>query len=308
MLGSAFRAGRSPTLLGEYSNLLGAAVLRHRAHWAEQMSRIEAEQANKLKSEFIANISHELRTPLNSIIGFSALLEEAPKRGLAMAQVVEYSGLINQAAGHLLAIINDILEVSKIQSGKFSIDLRDVRIADLLEASLAFFTLAAKEAEVGLERTIAADIAIVSGDEVRLKQCFTNLISNAIKFTPRGGRVQVTAGSSPQGGAIISVRDTGIGMTRAETKVALTPFGQVDGGRARAREGTGLGLPIAKALIEMHGGTFEIDSAKGIGTEVTVSLPPIAVGQYDANNGPGTPENGVVSDPESQIIVRTKTA
>lgn len=274
MLESAFRSRRMPTLLGEYSTLLGEAVLRNRAHWAEQMARIEAERASKIKSEFIANVSHELRTPLNSIIGFSALLQEADKRQLKLGQVIEYAGMINEAAEHLLAIINDILEMSKIQSGRFSIELEDVNVTRILQRSLPLLALAAQEAGVELHASLDENIEPIRGDEVRLRQCFLNLISNAIKFTPHGGKVSVSAERAPDGGAHIAVRDNGIGMTPHEVEVALMPFGQVDGSRSRSREGTGLGLPIAKALIELHGGTFRVSSAKGEGTEIQVTLPP----------------------------------
>jgi two-component system, cell cycle sensor histidine kinase PleC len=273
MLNGAFGNSKSNSLMGEYASLLGDAVLRHRARIAEQSARIEAELASKVKSEFIANMSHELRTPLNTVIGFSKLLTEHERRKLPDADIVEYAGLINDAAGHLLSVINDILDISKIQSGKYTLDSREVSVDEIVQASINSFRLMASEADVNITTSMAVDLPLARGDGVKLRQIFTNIISNAIKFTPRGGQVKIEGMRAPGGGIGVLVRDTGVGMTAEEISVALTPFGQVDGGRARWREGTGLGLPIAKALIELHGGRIEIHSQKGAGTEVAIYLP-----------------------------------
>ena len=276
MLGQAFGPNRSTSLLSEYSNLLGDAILRHRAKIAEKSARVEAELANKLKSEFIANMSHELRTPLNTIIGFSRLIGEHDKRLLSKDNISEYSGLIQEAAKHLLAIINDILEISKIQAGKFTLDMHDLHVDEVLGSSLAFFKVAADDAGVTLIQDISHELPEIKGDPVKLKQIVMNLLSNAIKFTPEGGRVTLRATGDRDGQVRVSVRDTGVGMTDEEMTIAMLPFGQVDGGRSRMCEGTGLGLPIAKALVELHGGSLSIKSIKGEGTEVTLLLPPAA--------------------------------
>jgi len=274
MLGQAFGSNRSTSLLSEYSNLLGDAILRHRAKIAEKSARVEAELANKLKSEFIANMSHELRTPLNTIIGFSRLIGEHEKRQLSKENISEYSGLIQEAAKHLLAIINDILEISKIQAGKFTLDLHDLHVDEVLGSSVAFFKVAAEDAGVTLIQDTSHELPPIKGDPVKLKQIIMNLLSNAIKFTPEGGRVTLRAITDGHGQVRVSVRDSGVGMTEEEIMIAMLPFGQVDGGRSRMREGTGLGLPIAKALVELHGGSLGIKSVKGEGTEVTLLLPP----------------------------------
>ena len=274
MLGQAFSQNRSTSLLSEYSNLLGDAILRHRAKIAEKSARVEAELANKLKSEFIANMSHELRTPLNTIIGFSRLIGEHEKRALTNESIAEYSGLIQEAAKHLLAIINDILEISKIQAGKFTLDMHELHADEVLGSCLSFFKVAALDAKVTLIQDISHDLPVIKGDPVKLKQIVMNLLSNAIKFTPEAGRVTLRAVAGRDGQVRISVRDTGVGMTEEDMLVAMLPFGQVDGGRSRMREGTGLGLPIAKALVELHGGSLSIKSVKGEGTEVTLLLPP----------------------------------
>ena len=273
MLNGAFGNSKSNSLMSEYASLLGDAVLRHRARIAEQSARIEAELASKVKSEFIANMSHELRTPLNTVIGFSKLLTEHERRKLPDADIVEYAGLINDAAGHLLSVINDILDISKIQSGKYTLDSREVNVEEIVQACINSFRLMASEADVQIVMSMALDLPLARGDGVKLRQVFTNIISNAIKFTPRGGQVKIEGMRAPGGGIGVLVRDTGVGMSAEEISVALTPFGQVDGGRARWREGTGLGLPIAKALVELHGGRIEIRSQKGAGTEVAIYLP-----------------------------------
>lgn len=272
MLGNGNSQGRSSSLLNEYSSLLGDAVLRHRTKVAERTARLEAEFSNKVKSEFIANMSHELRTPLNSMIGFSKLMAEHGQRPLKSDEIVQYSSLIHDAAKHLLAIINDILEMSKIQSGKYRLDSRDLNLDDVLSSCIASFKIMASDAGVVLQHKIPPRLPVIQGDSVKLRQIFTNLISNAIKFTPKGGTVSVEAAAADRM-LTVSVRDSGIGMTPDEVQVALTPFGQVDGSRSRLREGTGLGLPIAKALVELHDGKMEVRSEKDKGTFVLVKLP-----------------------------------
>jgi two-component system, cell cycle sensor histidine kinase PleC len=273
MLNASASPATGISLMGEYAALVADAVLRQRAREAEHAARIEADLASKVKSEFIANMSHELRTPLNTVIGFAKLISEHEQRRLPEGKIVEYAELIHDAATHLLAVINDILDISKMQSGKYTLDSREVQLQDILDASLAGFRQSAIDLGVSIEACCGRDVPTVRGDPAKLQRAFSNLISNAIKFTPPGGSVQIGTSALPDGGAAVSIRDTGVGMSKEEIAVALTPFGQVDGGHSRWREGAGLGLPIAKALVQLHGGRLEVRSAKSLGTEVVVTLP-----------------------------------
>jgi len=257
----------------EYASLLSDAVLRHRAHVAEHSARIETELASKVKSEFIANMSHELKTPLNTVLGFSKLLTQHQDRRLQDKEIVEYATLIHDAAGHLLSVINDILDISKLQSGKYVIDNREIDVEGILNDSIDAFRRQTKASNITFDTAIAADLPLIRGDSAKLKQIFTNVLSNAVKFTPTGGTVAVAASRAEDQGVVVTIRDTGIGMSADEIAVALMPFGQVDGGRSRWREGAGLGLPIAKALIELHGGNLELHSQKNEGTEIVIALP-----------------------------------
>ena len=274
MFSGAIGAGKSNSLMGEYALRLGEAVLRNRTREAEQSASIEVQLANKVKSEFIANMSHELRTPLNTIMGFSKLLGEHGRRQLTDQDIVDYARLIHDAAGHLLAVINDILDISKIQSGKYALDAREISLDEVLCACVASYRGVAETAGLNLHHRQEDSLPAIRGDAQRLKQAFDNLIGNAVRFTRPGGSIVVEARTLADGGAEVRVRDTGVGMDEEEIRVALTPFGQVDGGRSRWREGTGLGLPIANALIELHAGELRIESRKLEGTEVIVSLPP----------------------------------
>lgn len=274
MLGGPIGAGKTNSLMSEYSLKLGESVLRSRTRLAEKAARIEAEIANRIKSEFISNMSHELRTPLNTVIGFSKLLAEHDRRPIANEEIVEYARLIHDASCNLLSIINDILDISKLQSGHYRLDAVDINLDEILEAVAASSRMFANEAGVSLSLDFGSSAMVVKGDPTKLRQVFANLIGNAIKFTGAGGRVTIKCESERDGAVSVTVSDNGVGMDAGEIAVALSPFGQVDGARTRWREGTGLGLPIAKALIELHGGSLKIASEKSVGTQVVIKLPP----------------------------------
>jgi two-component system cell cycle sensor histidine kinase PleC len=274
-----------------YASLISDAVLRQRTRTAERRARLDADLAHRVKSEFIANMSHELRTPLNTVLGFSKLLKAHAERKLTDAEIVQHASLIHHAADRLLAVINDILDISKMRSGTYALDAFEVDIAAVLRDCVELARATAAEAGVTLDLRLAYSLPLVRGDDAKLGQIVTNVLSNAVKFTPRGGNVGIEAREQGDGGVTIAVRDTGIGMTADEIDVALEPFGQVDGARARWREGAGLGLPIAKSLVELHGGELLVASVKGQGTVVTVTLPPAhrvsPIGGRDAVFGRG---------------------
>jgi signal transduction histidine kinase len=236
-------------------------------------ARGEAESASRAKSEFLANMSHELRTPLNSIIGFSELMENEIKGPIG---VPEYQGYISDmlfSARHLLAVINDILDVSRIEAGKLELVEDDFSIEEIVNRTFILVKQRANEANVSLETDIEDGLPTVRADERLTKQCLVNLITNAIKFTPEGGRVIVRVGCDPGGSLAIAVVDTGIGIAKENIDLVLTPFGQVASSLGRNQEGTGLGLPLTKSLIEAHGGCLTIESTPGSGTTVTLIFP-----------------------------------
>ena len=233
----------------------------------------QAELSNRAKSEFIANMSHELRTPLNAIIGFSDIIKAESMGPVGTPVYREYAGDINDAGTHLLAIINDILDLSKVESGADELHSEDTDVADLARSVTRLLSGRAEQSGVIVSTSAATDLPPLFGDRRKLKQILANMLSNAIKFTERGGRVELRVWCVEQRDFFLQVSDTGIGMAPEDIPVALAQFGQVDSRLARQHEGTGLGLPLSKALVELHGGTFELNSELGVGTTVTVFLP-----------------------------------
>ncbi len=260
--------GAAGSLLSQYSLHLGDTLLRHRAELAERASRVEAEFASQVKTKFIANISHELRTPLNSILGFSKMLIGTGTNPLEPKQITEYAGFILGSAEGLLAVVNDVITISKLQSGKFELTMDLVDLDELLPHCAACATDRAEDSPPRLVTRIDETLPAIVADAERLKDVVIKLLSNALKFTPGQGAVALTAKLGPQGKVMICISDNGAGMSAQEISVALTEFGQVDNRLDRQHEGTGLGLPIAKTLTERQGGEFLIRSEKGKGTDV----------------------------------------
>jgi signal transduction histidine kinase len=228
-------------------------------------------QASKAKSDFFVGMSHELRTPLNAIMVFSELIRDAAD-GPLDAAYREYGGDINESGRHLQNIINDILDISKIEGGR--LELRDeiVSIGETAEACRRIVAAMADVAGVSLSIEVPGSLPLIRLDRMRFQQILLNLMSNAVKFTPTGGRVSLSATIGAEG-AVVTVEDTGIGMKAEDIPIALEPFRQIDGALSRRFDGTGLGLPLAKALVELHGGRLEIRSAPAAGTMVRILLP-----------------------------------
>jgi PAS domain S-box-containing protein len=247
------------------------ATARRHIEQELRAARDLAESANRAKSQFLANMSHELRTPLNAIIGFSEVISSA-LFGPLDSRYRDYAQDIHGSGHHLLRIINDLLDLSKIEAGRFELQNSPVSIAASFETCRRMVSDRAAAASIALDFR-PTDLK-VSADELRLEQVLLNLVSNAVKFTPDGGRVVVSATLTRSGEVMISVADSGIGMAPEDIPRALQPFGQIDNSLARPHGGTGLGLPLAQRLVELHGGTMTLDSQLGRGTTVTVVLPP----------------------------------
>jgi PAS domain S-box-containing protein len=233
-----------------------------------------AEIANRAKTTFLANMSHELRTPLNAIIGFAELLSLQLNGPLGHERYLGYARDIGASGEHLLKVINDILDLTRIEAGGMEIHDEPIRCVDLIHSSLRFIRDQATRAGLAIAIESAADLPRLRGDPRKLRQVLINLLSNAVKFTPRGGRIRVEAARAADGGLLLRVTDTGIGMAADDIEKALTPFKQIDSSLARKYEGAGLGLPLAKNLVELHGGMLEVASKLGQGTVVTCGFPP----------------------------------
>lgn len=277
-MGYAVRQKRQ-SLLSNYSADLGQLVSRRRAETALRAAALESALASRAKSEFLANMSHELRTPLNAIIGFGELIEHLKPEKSSAGKPREYAGYISTAGRHLLDVINDILNLSHVESGNFKLNFTPLDLKPIIESSVLLAQSRAREKRQAIEIAVQDNLRPVMADELRLKQILINLISNASKFTGEGGRICVTAAMEEPGMISIGVEDNGIGMTPQEVERAVQPFTQIHAASSRREEGTGLGLPIAKALVLRHGGEFMIESEPNKGTTVTFNLPAVVRGE-----------------------------
>ena len=233
-----------------------------------------AEMASRAKTEFLANMSHELRTPLNAIIGFAEVMHMELLGPIGNQQYHGYVGDIHDSARHLLGLINDILDVAKIEAGRVELSESTVDVKGIFDAVARLIRERALRAEVRLEMAVAPNLPPLLADERKLKQILINLLSNSVKFTPAGGAIRLVAKPDPAtGDLVITVADTGIGIAVVDVDRVMEPFGQVDNVINRKHRGTGLGLPLTKGLVELHGGSFNLESTPGAGTTVTIRIP-----------------------------------
>ena len=274
-------------LLDRYSRQLGLLVNRRQTELGLRIARQEAERAadqaryamltaeaaNRAKSQFLANMSHELRTPLNAIIGFAEVIADKLVEESKTDKIREYAGDIHSSGKHLLNVINDILDIARIEAG--SLDLREewVAVRSLLAMPLDVCRSRIVENSLSLVVDLPTDLPDMYCDARLVRQILINLISNAAKFTQKGGDITVSFGREQDQGLRISIADTGIGIAPEDIHNALAPFRQVDNELGRRYDGTGLGLPLSKAFVELHGGSFALESEPGKGTTVTIRFP-----------------------------------
>jgi signal transduction histidine kinase len=238
-----------------------------------EQARIQAEFANRAKSEFLANMSHELRTPLNAIIGFSEAISSELLGPVVDRKQLEYIKDIHGSGLLLLSIINDVLDMSKIEAGKLELEVERISVKSIIAEGMRLVGEQARSRKLHLAAKLAEDDIPVWGDRRAIKQVLLNLLSNAVKFSHERGRIHIRAALDEQGALSLEIEDAGIGMSEAEIERALQPFGQATSATTRTHGGTGLGLPIAKGLVEAHGGSLTISSAPGKGALVRVVLP-----------------------------------
>jgi signal transduction histidine kinase len=239
----------------------------------QQAARERAELASAAKTRFLANVSHELRTPLNAILGFAEVLQRGDARGAGQQRRAEYLGYIHQSGTHLLALINDLLDLSKIDAGARRVDASEFPARGLLNEVMELMRTQAAARDIRLVLDDRLDGARLHADERALRQVLLNLMANAVRYTHRGDTVALAAARDADGGVVVSVSDNGPGIPADELARVLEPFQRGAEATARGQEGTGLGLPISRRLVELHGGTLRLESTPGDGTRAIVVLP-----------------------------------
>ncbi|HCX66304.1 MAG TPA: PAS domain-containing sensor histidine kinase, partial [Rhodobiaceae bacterium] len=237
-------------------------------------ARDVAELANASKSQFLANMSHELRTPLNAIIGFSEVMNGELFGPIENERYKDYVGDIHKSSSHLLSLINDILDLSKIEADRYELYEEELEVFDVVASCEKMMRHRSEEAGVNLDVTVEEGLPLLMADKRALRQIVLNLVSNAVKFTPKGGNIELAAFLEPDHRMAFRVTDTGIGMEKKDIPVAFEPFRQIGKeSSVYSTEGTGLGLPLTRALARMHGASLVIESEPGIGTTITIRMP-----------------------------------
>lgn len=276
---SALLRGFAVTMAGRYYGVGTAlTLLRLMLDVSEQRSealeieRLRVEEANRSKTEFLASMSHELRTPLNAIIGFTDFISTEPFGPLSPNKYSEYISDVNSSAHHLLGLINELLDMAKIEAGKMELSEEDFPAIEPIREAITMLKQSISEAELTLETSLLDETVTIYADKRMIRQVVLNLLSNAIKFTPAGGSICLCS-ERFEGGARLIVTDTGIGIPPDRIDRVLQPFEQVESAMSRTKPGTGLGLPLSKAIVEAHGGTLALTSELGKGTRVDVFVP-----------------------------------
>lgn len=246
---------------------------RDAAEKAHLDARLDAQEANRAKSDFLARMSHEIRTPLNAILGFSEMIKDQVLGPVGTSRYAEYAGDVHASATHLLGLIDDILDLSKIEAGRVELQEELLPVHAVVGEAIDLVALMSSDKGVALTADLDPDLPWLYADRRAVRQMLLNLLSNAIKFTPEGGEVTVRA-SADEGGLSLAVADTGIGIDPRDFDTVLAPFGQVKDGTRYSPQGTGLGLSLVKSMAALHGGAFVIDSAPGRGTTAALRFPP----------------------------------